>query len=250
MGHIKSYDEFLADLPAALDLYDTRTVEGSRYLGPKDACDQIRKDLKLATVSGVLPAGVKLSIRRNDHNSIYVEIVTWPGQILTTEYELYYRDQIVTPDSSKSWDRYRDRPFGTRCWNDRCVDALNDAMRFIERVSNRHNFDKSDIQTDYFHVGYYLHVEAHSLVSQAEAGIRLEMDPKLGLEILAAMNAAKRLGPKVTKSVCGRHGVEECGEWARQRLIKLDGIAKGRPMAYDKRARGWRVVDSATEVEA
>jgi len=151
MGHINSYDEFLADLPEALDLYGTRTVEGSRYLGPKDACDQIRKDLKLATVSGVLPAGVKLSIRRNDHNSIYVEIVTWPGQILTTEYELYYRDQIVTPDSSKSWDRYRDRPFGTRCWNDRCVDALNDAMRFIERVSNRHNFDKSDIQTDHFH---------------------------------------------------------------------------------------------------
>lgn len=178
MGHQESYDTFLAELPPALDLYGVRTDGNRRYDGPKEATDQIRKDLKLATVKGILPAGLKLSIRRTDYKSIHIEIMTWPGQILTSEYEQYFRDQIVCPDPAKTWDRHRDRPYNVRCWNDRCVDAINDAMWFIERLANRHNFDKSDIQTDYFHVGYYLHVEAHSIVSQAEAGIRLEMTPK------------------------------------------------------------------------
>lgn len=76
------------------------------------------------------------------------------------------------------------------------------------------------------------------------------MTPKLELEILAALAAAKRLGPQVVKSVCGRRRVEDCGEWARERLLKLDRIAKGRPMAYNKRARGWRVVESPLEAES
>jgi hypothetical protein len=56
-------------------------------------------------------------------------------------------------------------------------------------------------------------------------------------------DAAKRLGAKVVKSVCGDGGVDGCGQWSLEKLLKLDEMAAGRPLTYDKRRRGW-VVES------
>lgn len=56
---------------------------------------------------------------------------------------------------------------------------------------------------------------------------------------MRAHEAATRLGPKAVRSICGKLGVAHCSQWALESLLKLDARAGGKPVAYDKRRRGW-----------
>lgn len=97
----------------------------------------------------------------------------------------------------------------------------------------------SDLSTDYFDVGYYLTVTAGTVESAAAQGIKLESDPTYRALVDRAMKAAKAVGPKAVKAICGSRGIEACGEWSLERLIKVADRANGRPVAFDKRRRGW-----------
>ena len=221
--------EFLASLPAALVM---RTSVDGRYIGPADVVPVIRTELKAAIAAGVLSAGCKTSVRRDSYKSIQVEIIAWSGAVFCDEHECDLRHEAATGVSSaRSW-RNREQLHAD----------LAAALLLIERIADRHNYNNSDIMTDYFDVGYYLNVSASAVEMLARRGIELEASPAANDLAQRAELAAKRLGPKATKAICGRRGVKGCGQWALESLLKLDARANGRPVAYDKSRRAWLVV--------
>jgi len=246
--------EYLASLPAPLDRKNGASV--------KDCVKRIREELAGALKCGALPKGTKLSIRNTDYNVIHVDIVEWshdgglhPSYVdylmecVTSEIEARKKGVEHPERNRKSWDgedRFRgDWSRRRRAYNVRGTDALNDALALCWDIADRHNYDNSDAMTDYFDVGYYLHVEARTVISTGEHGIRMELDTEFCTLVQRGIEASKRLGPKVTASVCGRQHVEHCSEWKIEELLRLDERAQGRTLVYDKKRRGWFVESSA-----
>lgn len=204
---------------------------------------QMRTDMKAAIAAGVLPVGTEISVRINHYASLTVEIVAFEGAILAEAYAAHLLAPTVVP-----WDvneagacraRNGRRAYDIRRDNVCLSDALNDALALVERIAERHNYNNSDLSTDYFDVGYYLTVTAGTVESAAAQGIKLESDPTYRALVDRAMKAAKAVGPKAVKAICGSRGIEACGEWSLERLIKVADRANGRPVAFDKRRRGW-----------
>lgn len=230
---------FLASLPEALNL------RGENSASRADVVAAIRRDLKLAVEAGLIPKDVTFSVTKRDYNSITVELIEWYGQVLTDAYfehhmstllSTFMKDAVAVAFTPERCARTR------RMSNDpRLVEAVNDVLSLVEQISDRHNFDESDPMTDYFHVGYYLNVGARRVITAAELGIQMECDPAWAEMVQRGRDAAKRLGAKVVKSVCGNGGVDGCGQWSLERLLKLDEMAAGRPLTYDKRRRNWVV---------
>jgi hypothetical protein len=221
-------NEFIASLPAALVI---GTQADGRYVSPADVVPAIRADLKAAIAAGVLPAGCKTSVRRDSYKSIQVEIVAWSGAVFCNEHECDLRHEMATGvSSSRSWRNH-----------EQLHADLAAAIALIDRIADRHNYDHSDSMVDHFDVGYYLNVTAGAVEVLARRGIQLEANPAHAELITRAELAAKRLGPKATKAICGRRGVKGCGQWALESLLKLDARANGKPVAYDKSRRAWLV---------
>lgn len=211
--------EFLASLPAALDL------ESGTYIPRTEVVKQIRADLAAAAKAGMFPAGTKFSVRAG----IRVEIVAWEGAVFSDAWT-----EHLLEGRTSSWDRPT---------IERMAPALRDAVKLAETIADRHNFDHSRIEVDYFHVGYYLTVDARAVEAAAERGIEAERNPALVTLQEQARAAAKALGPKATKSILGRSKIETAGEWSLTHLIKVAARAAGRPVAYDKSRRAWLPVE-------
>lgn len=230
--------EFLAALPAAIEL-------NHRDATPVQVVDAIRRDLKLAVKVGLIPAHAKFSVRREDYKSIYIDLSAWHGQVLTDDYFGACVNHIVVGSSKNGampGAELRDgRRTRRQSQDGRVVDAINDVMYLVERLADRHNYDNSDTMTDYYDVGYYLHVSARSVIVLSERGVRQECDPAYRELLTRAGIAARRIGAKATRSICGKGGVENCSDWTLDRLIKLDEHAAGRPLVYDKQRASWVV---------
>lgn len=243
--HLRAaWEAFEKTLQPAIDLEGN---SGQR----KEAYARIRAELKAAQKHGIIPAFCKFSVRA-DHNSLHVDLVQWEGRVFSDEYTEYlmakYRKESGAPLPVES--RYREEDFanGRSRGHElpRLVIALQDVGHITAYIANRHNFDHSDIMTDYFHVGYYLHVETRDIEWTAEQAIRLECDAAFAALHAKAAAAAATLHEscrdKIIESTCGRRGFECAGEWALKDLIKIAERGAGRPMGYCKRQRGWRVV--------
>lgn len=227
-----AFDEFFKSLPPAFDLRLQRIPDTL-------LAKTIRQELALAVTRGVLPEGTEVSVRQNKGGhtcSLTAEIVRWGGAVYCPAYEESLMGGAV-------WDEAKHR-----CWvagrntfvDGRLVPALSEALWAIERIASRHNYDRSDTMTDYFDVGYYLHVEASTVERAAQRGIRLQFDQKFMALCADAHRAAESLGAKVVRSVCGKHGLETASEHSMARLVRMAERAKGRPVVYDKR-KGWVV---------
>lgn len=229
MGHdnagCEDLAEFLATLPPSMDCHggydDTKLTA------------LIRSDLALAVKRGVLPAGTKVSVRKVYYTSIHVDIVAWSGAVFTDAYVSHHMDPAT-----------RDKDFadGRPTLRDsRLVGALQNALDTIRKIANRHNYDNSRSEVDYFDYGYSLSVTANTVISTATAGLTLESNPEYRALHERARVAATALGTAVVRSVCGRNGINGCWEGALKRLIALHERADGRPVQYDKRRGQWVV---------
>jgi hypothetical protein len=224
-----SFPEFLETLAPAL----TRDYTPGPYADDVTLAKRIRVELAQAVKLGLLPVDTRHSVRINHHASLTVEIIAWSGPVFTPEYTEELMDPSVKRDVPSRW---------TRGGDDRLVDALNEAVRITRDIAERHNYDRSDSMTDHFDVGYYLTVHASTVTSTAEAGIRAESEPGFADLLVEARAAAKALGPKVVKSICGRK-IESCGRYSLERLVKVAKNANGRPLVYSKHQARW-VVES------
>jgi hypothetical protein len=187
-------DAYMASLPPALDLEKT-------YVDTATITKRIRAELAAAVTAGVFPAGTRFAVRKDHHKSIDVDIVAWDGAVLCDAYidhvmDATTRDKIFESEATRVLGRH-----GWRYGDKRCTVALNQAMVDADRLANRHNYNNSDSMTDYFDVGYYLDVDANTVIGLAEQAIRAESDPALA-ELTARAssprNASVRQWSRVT----------------------------------------------------
>lgn len=245
--------QFLASLPAAIDLEHGRDASDGRRFEPSEVATAIRRDLKLAVKAGLIPRHAKFSVTRDGYKSINVELTAWQGAVLHAGYiELYM--EALTNGLKDGPTAEQMNPIMSRLgfeWNRRegtdarMTDEINDVMWLVDRIVGRHNYDNSDSMVDHFDVGYYETISARGLISLAENGLKLELDPATRELLRRAHDAANRVGPKVVRSICGKGGVDVGDEYAITRLLKLDATANGRPLVYN--GRGW-VVDTSAPV--
>lgn len=248
MKSTPTLEEFLQTIcQPAIDLLDG----GKR----EDVLPRIRAEFKLAQKHGVFPASCKFSIRKDGHNSFNIDLSAWgEGHVFSDEYTTLL---IHKHTKTEAKCEYRDNDFdqgyaykGHYVSRPGKLPRLNpllvETLVAMQRIANRHNFDKSDIQTDYFHVGYYLECDLRTIEAAAERGIRLECDKEFSALVAKAHAAINSLNPSCRKKVCdsvfGRRGFEAAWEWSLNRIITIAEEAQGRMLAYDKRKYGWRVV--------
>lgn len=231
--------EFLATLPEPFDLYNSHAKYG-RYVSVKEVRQRIKEELAMAVTAGMLPPEFKASIR-GDHNTVHVDVMAWPDGVFTSEYMEVVLDPLIEREGGALHERnWQVRNDETREFEDtRLVPELRAAITLIHQIVNRHNFDRSDIMTDYFHVGFYDHIGAGPVIAVALHALRLESDPALALKLRKARIACDVIGPKAAKAeLPKRGGIDAAGDWTLDRLIKIAEKADGYELAYDKR-RGW-----------
>jgi hypothetical protein len=99
---------------------------------------EIREELKVRFPK---KEGWKFSVRNEDHTSIRIAIEEAPYRFTEGDYaqlNKYYPNNYDNSDIFK-----------------KIIDVANG--RFL--ASGEQNFDKSDLMSDYFHVGWYIHIE-------------------------------------------------------------------------------------------
>jgi len=216
--------EFLTSLPAPL------TREGQGAATVTQVAARVRQELALAVRRGVIPAGTEFSVRALHHTSLDVRVTAWTGAVFVEEYI----PAILAPASKSAQDDSRAA---------RLTPELQAALVLVEHIADRHNYDRSDLMTDYHSVGYYLSVGADPVESTAKHTIRVARDPEFATLVSCAREAAQAIGPKAARAIFGSHGIESACEWTLGRAIKMAVRAGGKPMAYDRR-RGWIAADA------
>lgn len=229
---------FLASLP------DPLSRRGKEWASSKEIVGRIRKELAAATVAGVFPEGAEFSVRQNrgGHTlSITVEIVRWHGPVFCEDYIAACLQAYATGQEPR-WDAPLGRSRG------RYSEAFAAGLEAAKRIADRHNYDNSRIEVDYFEVGYYLSVTADRVESDADTGLRCEADPSFVALRERAFEAAKVLPPNLVKYHCGSAGLERAGKWALSRVVEWAERAAGRPV---KHIRGrWTIVSQAAQAGA
>ena len=230
--------QFLLSLPEPL------SRRGQNYSSTAQVAKRIREEIALAVNAGVLPDGTKVSIR-TDHNSMWIGVSAWRGAVFTDKFVEHLMDPNGSPWDREKQEYHRGGGDGSegyderRRWDARLSGDLNKALAFIEKLAHRHNYDNSDSQSDHFDVGYYLHVDARPVEDVAKNSIELESDKDYRALMEKARVAAKAVGPACTKAICGDAGLTKADKSCIERLIKIADRANGRPVAFDKRRRGW-----------
>ena len=216
--------EYLASLPPPLDLQGNDAPSEAMIL------QRIRDEVNGAAKAGAVPAGTKFGVRKRHYKAFTVEITEWPGAVLSEGYQEHLLDPKGTP-----WNPRYDRAFDAML-----SPELNDALKLIERIAERHNYtDRTDPYADYSRSGYYMTVTANPVIAAARQGLALESNKEFSKLFERAKVAAKALGPAATKSVCGKKSLERAGDYCLGQLIKLAERAGGRPVKYDKRMGAW-----------
>ncbi len=137
--------------------------------------DQIRKDLATATKLGLFPKGTKFSVRKNAGRyyssragSWTVSIAAWPGAVYCDAYiECRLDGHSTIPYESAPYPR---RP------SQRYSEAFAAALDNAQKIADRHNYNRSDLMTDHFDVGYYLNVHGGKAEAAASAALKEEAD--------------------------------------------------------------------------
>jgi hypothetical protein len=231
--------QFLSSLPPAIDL------TGGKSGKLDDLPKRIREECKLAINAGLLPKGTEISVRKNHHASYHVQITAWPGQVFNDKYLEHYLDVSTRDKDFTEGDdeRYSHSGRARSRFDNRLTKELNEALVLIDALAERHNYDRSQIETDYFDVGYYMTVDANPVIAAATTGLSLEGDPEYAKLYDQAKLDAKALGPACVKSVCGNKDLRAAGKYCMERLRKIADRAQGRPVFFDKGKHGWYPVD-------
>jgi hypothetical protein len=107
--------------------------------------DQAKKKVIAEELKKVVPKDWKYSLSVHNHSSITMTIKSAPIDLIGLHKNLH--------ESVKGHVQLND------FYLDRAYDGeLLETMIKIKNALNTGNFDKSDSQTDYFHVGFYSHM--------------------------------------------------------------------------------------------
>lgn len=104
----------------------------------------IRAEVKNAKKNGVIPKDIKVSVRKDGHNSINLTLTAIPES-----FELY------TPDYIEWYRNGEKHGFDHDSRPKKLTLEGHSLIQSLEAIREAWNFDKSDTMTDYFHVNYY-----------------------------------------------------------------------------------------------
>ena len=114
---------------------------------------------KRAALKAAFP-GWKFSVRTRHHSTVDVAILAAPVDLLDPAFRPY-RPNVFSTADEHAQRRADERARGTcdvnhyhfaDTWTGEALDALSKILEIL----NEGNFDKSDIMTDYHHVGFYV----------------------------------------------------------------------------------------------
>lgn len=111
--------------------------------------DQEKKAKIAAALKQVIPAGWKHSLAVSNHSTIVLTISAAPVDLIRAFKPSPYFDPETTTNTELNHYHYRSHL---------ADEAVADVFEKIIGALNTDNFDNSDIQTDYFHVGHYVRI--------------------------------------------------------------------------------------------
>ena len=126
---------------------DYSIAYGSKFQKGRDITEiakLVRKDIKAAIKEGVLPKGLKVSVRcqRGSGRSLNVQVNTAPYP-------------VKRPATQEEFDMWHVESFPS--------DEAKRVEDVLESIAKAYNYDGSDTQYDYWNVNFYLHVSTHHL---------------------------------------------------------------------------------------
>ena len=202
--------------------------------------ETVRRDLKLATIAGLLPADSKFWVRQTSTSpNVSVELATWSGAVLADDYAAALMEAHLT----KKAVRWLPTAVKVSPQDARLAAPVNEALVLIKAIGDRRIGEIMATQpTNYYGpVQYRLDISFPRLIAAAERGIRLEVDPEYASFMHQVLRAAKRLGPRVVRSICGEGGIDLSSEQGLDKLVRLDTEARGRPVSYSRSHGRWKV---------
>lgn len=198
---------------------DYRAPKYDPNLKRDDIKARILADLKAAVASGELPA-CKPSVREGRGG--------YTLSLTVTLREL--RMPLVDVDClAFSVGAEKENPYGRR--GSAYTPAAQTALDRAKVIADAYNFDKSEIETDYFHVGYYLHVEVDSKQFEAEkaqlisacSAKRHSIGVELRSRAVVASDAAQERGDKRGEDLAltAKRDAYGCREYLARCIDKL-----------------------------
>lgn len=142
-----------------------RLAEGSKYRATESlslvhVAKLIRADIKEAIRAGMLPEGLTTSVRVRHHSSIDIAVTAAPFEVLSRAYLLVH--EVLPHVHAPRISRYT--PL-TLC-----------ALARLEDIADAYNFDRSEIESDYFNVRFYGHPSvSYLLEAQARDALKAEL---------------------------------------------------------------------------
>jgi hypothetical protein len=108
--------------------------------------DQSKKAKIAANLKKVVPAGWKYSLAVRNHSTIVLTISAAPVNLLDKVVDLREGEQYFTLNPYHYRNQFNEK-------------KVIETFAKIFAALNTDNFDHSDVQTDYFHVGHYVDVQ-------------------------------------------------------------------------------------------
>jgi hypothetical protein len=138
------------------DAYYGEGTADEMRMGKKEIAGMMRQDIKRAIKDGRIPNGVKVSVR-SDHNSIDLRVTGVPQGM-----PVHNPDHLVAvANHGNNYELRADEVVAEIGKDPRSIKRYSPAMQSVlgdlSAIHGKYNWDKSDIQSDYFHVNYYGH---------------------------------------------------------------------------------------------
>lgn len=121
--------------------------EATKGLSLKDVAKRIRADVKQMIAAGMLPKGLKVSVRMDGYNALRVDVTAVPEGV-----------RVYNPDYARATKNFTDysspEVYGYRAIA-RYTAEFNAIIETLDANTNSYNRDNSDIMSDYFNVRFY-----------------------------------------------------------------------------------------------
>lgn len=117
--------------------------------------DQVKKAKIAAELKKVMPTSWKYSLAVRHHSSIVLTISAAPVDLLGEIKARYDEESWKNSDNPKT---VRNHHSVNQFYLDAQFTTSLEIFKAIRAALNTDNFDKSDVMTDYFHVGHYVDI--------------------------------------------------------------------------------------------
>lgn len=103
-------------------------------------------------------SGLKYSLGVHHHSTLYITIKSGPVDFITNYNKVMLEEKHIL-SQNPHWQPCKDYMQVNDYWyHEQFTGKALDLMKKIIKTMNKGNHDRSDIQTDYFDVGWYLSV--------------------------------------------------------------------------------------------